>query len=46
MMAVIADHEDEWLVQLVEESEQFVEDRSKLVIGEGFIPTGDHHLNL
>ena len=45
-MAVNADREEEWLLQPVEESRQFHEDHSELVLGQRFIPTGDHHLNL
>ena len=45
-MAKNADCEDEWLLQPVEESKQFHEDHSELVLGQMFIPPGDQHINL
>ena len=45
MMAANTNHEEEWLLQSLEESPQFSEDCSELVLEQMFIPPGDHYLN-
>ena len=41
-MTTNVNHEEEWLLQPEDESPQH---RSELVLGQGFIPPGDHHFN-
>ena len=45
-MAANAHYEEEWLLQPEQELTQFSKDRSGLVLGQKFIPPGDHYVNL